>query len=197
MATKRCFDIGASFLGLLLLAPLLALLSILIKCGSRGPILFRQIRVGRDGVEFTLLKFRSMRVDEGRQNRQFEPGNADRITGVGGFMRGTKLDELPQLWNVLVGQMSLVGPRPEVPRWVKLDDPDWLKVLSIRPGITDPASIAYRNEEKLLAASDDPERTYEQEILPRKLELSCRYVDSRSLLGDVGIILKTLLGTSR
>ncbi len=183
---KRLFDILASALGLLLLSPLLLFVALWIKWDSPGPVMFRQERVGRFGRPFRIHKFRSMRVDAPALGPQITIGEDPRITASGRFIRRSKLDELPQLWDVLRGAMSLVGPRPEVPRYVALYPPALREiVLSVRPGITDPASLAFRNESELLAASADPERTYVEEILPAKLALMVDYVESASLGGDL------------
>lgn len=181
----------ASLVLLVLLAPLLLLLILAVSTTSRGGPFFRQVRVGRHGRRFQIVKFRSMRRDPTSQADGFEPGATHRITAIGRILRATKLDELPQLWNVLRGEMSLVGPRPEVPRWTEVHPGRWEIVLSVRPGVTDPASLAFRHEERLLAAADDPEAAYRDEILPRKLELSERYVRERSFAGDLGILLRT------
>jgi lipopolysaccharide/colanic/teichoic acid biosynthesis glycosyltransferase len=178
--------------GGIVLSPLLAILWLAVVAETGLPGLFRQRRVGRRGQDFTLLKFRSMTVRRGAEQGSFDAGNATRVTRVGRFLRKAKLDELPQLWNVLKGDMSLVGPRPEVRKWVEAYPERWAKVLIVRPGITDPASIEFRNEEELLARSPDPERTYREEILPRKLDLYERYVATRSFWRDVGILVRTV-----
>lgn len=189
---KRVFDVVVAAMGLLVSAPLLLVIAATVRLSSPGPALFRQIRVGLGGAEFEILKFRSMRT--GASGISVTAGDDPRITRVGRWLRSTKLDELPQLINVLRGDMSLVGPRPEVPRYVAL----WPKevrtrVLSVRPGITDPASIAFRREEEVLAAAIEPERAYIEEVMPQKLALYMDYVGSRSFLGD----LRILLGTAR
>lgn len=189
---KRCVDLAGSSVGLVILSPAFLLISILIRLESRGPAFFRQQRAGRKGKLFTLLKFRSMRTAEKAQTAGFQPGNTSRVTTIGHFLRKSKLDELPQLWNVFTGDMSLVGPRPEVPKWVKAFPKEWELVHTVRPGITDPASIAYRDEEALLAEAEDPEKRYREEILPRKLALYRVYVATRSFWKDAGIILMTL-----
>ena len=189
---KRSFDLLLAALALLVLAPLLAVVAITVRLTSAGPALFRQERIGRYGRVFVLLKFRTMRVLNGTEKGSFDAGNVSRITSFGRFLRKTKLDELPQLWNVLTGDMALVGPRPEVRKWVEVYPDRWAKVLTVRPGITDPASIVYRDEEEILARSADPERTYREEILPHKLSLYEEYVHTRSFGGDIGIIFKTL-----
>ncbi len=187
---KRLLDIAASALGLLLLAPLLLLAALWIRLDSPGPALFRQTRVGRFGVPFTIHKFRTMRVEPGAA---ITVGADPRITRPGQVLRRTKLDELPQLWDVLRGAMSLVGPRPELPRYVALYPAEMReRVLAVRPGITDPASLAFSHEADLLAAAPDPEREYREVILPAKLRLSADYAASASLGADLRLILKTL-----
>lgn len=190
---KRLLDILASGLGLLVLAPLLLVVALWIKWDSPGPVMFRQERVGRYGRPFFIHKFRSMRVDAPALGPQITIGEDPRITRSGRFIRRSKIDELPQLWDVLRGAMSLVGPRPEVPRYVALY-PAALRevVLSVRPGITDPASLAFRDESERLAAAPDPERLYVEVILPEKLRLSAAYVREASLLTDLKLILGTL-----
>ncbi len=193
---KRLFDLLASGLGLLLLAPLLLAVAIAIKLDSPGPVFFRQVRVGRGGVEFRIHKFRTMaHRDAGTEaaTAQITIGADPRITRIGALLRRTKLDELAQLIDVLVGHMSLVGPRPEVPRYVALyPQPLRDKVLSVRPGITDPASLAYRDESALLARAMDPEREYVEVLLPAKLQLSARYVEQASFTGDLRLIAATI-----
>ncbi|MCY4746807.1 sugar transferase [Pelomonas sp. UHG3] len=187
---KRLFDVICAGLGLLLLAPLLLAAAVWVKLDSPGPALFRQTRVGRFGVPFTIHKFRTMQVGQGAQ---ITVGADPRITRAGRLLRATKLDELPQLWDVLRGAMSLVGPRPEVPRYVALYPAELREVvLSVRPGITDPASLRFRNESELLANAVDPEREYVEVVLPTKLRLAADYVRSASLMGDVRLILATL-----
>ena len=188
---KRLVDLLLAALGLLLLAPLMGVIAIWIKLDSPGPVWFRQERVGRHGVPFRIHKFRTMR--HLAPGADITVGADPRITEVGAFLRRTKLDELPQLLDVLSGRMSLVGPRPEVPRYVALY-PSALrrKVLSVRPGITDPASIEYRNESQRLAAAADPEREYIEVVMPAKLQRAVRYVDERSLAGDLRLIGATV-----
>jgi len=188
---KRALDIAVSVLALLALSPLLGVLAVLVRLSSPGPALFRQTRVGLGGKDFTLLKFRTMAVREGTERGSFDAGDISRVTGIGRFLRATKLDELPQFWNVLIGEMSLVGPRPEVRKWVDAYPQRWAFVHTVRPGITDPASIAYRDEEAILAAAEDPERCYRDDILPKKLDLYEQYVRTRSLWGDVKLLLAT------
>jgi len=184
-------DMAGALAGLVALSPLLCLLWFAVVEKSGLPGFFRQQRAGYRGRHFSLLKFRSMTVRRGAEQGSFDAGSAARVTRFGRFLRKTKLDELPQLWNVLVGEMSLVGPRPEVRKWVEAYPERWAKVLTVRPGITDPASIEFRNEEELLAKAPDPERAYREEILPRKLDLYERYVATQSFWGDVGILAKT------
>lgn len=189
---KRTLDIFAALAGIILLFPIMVALAVAVRMTSRGPALFRQKRVGKGGLDFTLLKFRSMTVRSGSEKGDFDAGNLSRITRLGRFLRQAKLDELPQLWNVLKGDMSLVGPRPEVRKWVDVYPERWAHVLSVRPGITDPASIEFRNEEELLAASPDPEKYYREVILPRKLDLYEKYVESHRFFGDIMILLRTM-----
>lgn len=190
-ALKRAFDVAAAALGLLLLSPLLLLLALWVKLDSPGPVFFRQERVGRHGQPFRICKFRSMRADH--DGPPITVGDDARITRSGRFIRACKFDELPQLINVLLGDMSLVGPRPEVPRYVALYPADVRdEVLSVRPGITDWASVQYRSESALLAASSDPQATYIHVILPAKLALCQRYVRERSFWLDLRIIAQTL-----
>ena len=191
--SKRLFDWVMSSLGLLALGPLLILIALAVKLDSPGPVFFRQERVGRFGVPFRIRKFRTMRHDPAGNGLQITVGADRRITRVGQFLRASKLDELPQLIDVWQGTMSLVGPRPEVPRYVAhypaaLRD----KVLSVRPGITDIASIEYRDESAVLARAADPERAYIDEVLPHKLALAASYVDQASVWLDIRLILRTL-----
>lgn len=194
---KRLFDIVLSALGLLLLAPLLLAIALWIKLDSMGPVFFRQERVGRYGHLFCIHKFRTMVMDAPQLGPQITAGDDARITRAGQWLRRTKLDELPQLIDVLIGTMSIVGPRPEVPRYVALY-PSALrdKILSVRPGITDRASIEYRDESAQLAAAADPERTYVEVVMPAKLRFAADYVDHATLAHDLRLIaltLKTLL----
>lgn len=191
---KRFFDVIFSAAGLTLLAPVMLLIALAVRLESRGTALFRQTRVGQGGRPFQLLKFRSMQDLPAGSGPLITVANDRRITRMGRFLRRTKLDELPQLFNVLTGQMSLVGPRPEVPEYVAKYPTDLREmVLSVRPGITDLASIEFRNESESLAKVPDPESVYVQQMLPRKLELYARYVREHTLLGDVRIILRTVL----
>lgn len=190
---KRAFDIVCAAAGLVVLLPFLALIAVAIKLDSPGPVFFRQERVGKDGVPFRIHKLRSMRVAQPDQTRQITVGDDARITRVGRLIRQWKLDELVQLIDVLQGKMSLVGPRPEVPKYVALY-PASLRalVLSVRPGITDPASIHFRDESAILGRAADPEATYRDVILPKKLQLQAEYVRSQSFGGDLRIIFHTL-----
>lgn len=189
---KRAFDIVASLLALAILLPLLLVIALTVAVTSPGGAFFRQVRVGRGGRAFRLLKFRSMRPQSEAHGQITVGGRDPRITGIGYALRRTKLDELPQLWNVLMGDMSIVGPRPEVPKYVALYSSEQRAVLDVRPGITSLASIAYIDENEVLGRSDDPERTYVQEVMPAKLQLDLQYVRERSLGLDVRIILRTL-----
>ena len=190
---KRLFDVLCSSVGLLLMSPLLLGIALWIKIDSPGPVFFRQQRVGRGGVLFRIHKFRSMFEGAALSGPQITIGADPRITRAGHFLRRHKLDELPQLLDVLAGTMSLVGPRPEVPRYVALYPAELRdKVLSVRPGITDPASVEYRSESDLLAGAADPERLYIEQIMPAKLHRAAQYVDRMSLMTDVRLIGATL-----
>ena len=197
MMAKRAFDLLASLLGVMVLAPVMVVIALVVKVDSPGPIIFRQQRVGREGRPFDILKFRSMRT-ESTGGRQITVGGDSRITASGKVLRKLKLDELPQLFNVIAGDMSIVGPRPEVARYVEMYPPDVRAVvLSVRPGITDKASVEFRNEEVLLAQALDPETAYVRDILPRKLSLHTAYVKSRSFLGDLVLIGRTIWAVAR
>jgi lipopolysaccharide/colanic/teichoic acid biosynthesis glycosyltransferase len=192
--SKRLFDWVMSSLGLLVLGPGLLLIALAIKLDSPGPVFFRQERVGRYGQPFRIHKFRTMRHEPAGQGLQITVGADARITRVGQLLRGSKLDELPQLIDVWVGTMSLVGPRPEVPRYVACYPAELReKVLSVRPGITDIASIEYRDESSVLARAADPEHAYIHEVLPHKLALAAQYVDQSSVWMDVRLIVRTVL----
>ena len=193
LAAKRAMDIVVSAAALCVLWPVLALIALAIVVDDPGPVFYRQVRVGRGGRPFRIFKFRTMVVDADRKGLSITVGRDSRITRVGAFLRKTKLDELAQLLNVLAGQMSFVGPRPEVPRYVELYTPYQRQVLLVRPGITDYASIAYRNENDLLAGADDPERMYIETIMPDKIELNMKYLREISPLTDVRLILKTII----
>jgi lipopolysaccharide/colanic/teichoic acid biosynthesis glycosyltransferase len=189
----RLLDVLFSFLGLIVLSPLLILLCLWVKFDSAGPILYIQKRVGLNGKDFNLIKFRSMRVNADKLGLLTVGGRDPRITNSGYYIRKYKMDELPQLFNVLIGDMSLVGPRPEVRKYVDLYNQEQLKVLSVRPGITDEASIAFRNENKILALSKDPEQTYINEIMPDKIELNQKFISNPSLSNYFRIIIRTII----
>lgn len=189
---KRCFDIFASFIGLLLLLPVFIVISIIIVLDSKGGVFYRQVRVGKNNVDFKLYKFRSMATGSDKKGLLTVGGKDSRVTRSGYYIRKYKLDELPQLLNVLFGDMSLVGPRPEVRKYVEMYNAEQLKVLSVKPGITDYASIEYSNENELLAKSSEPEKTYIEEIMPAKLLLNQKYISEQGLLTDLRIIFKTI-----
>ncbi len=190
---KRTFDIVVSLVGIVLFAPLLGVMALAILTTSGRPAVFKQLRVGKKGRMFVIRKFRTMSVLSGTETGVFEPGKRERITPFGGILRATKLDELPQLWNVLRGDMSMVGPRPEVPKWVAADPERWRKILSIKPGITDPASLVYRDEETILARAADPEAAYRETILPRKLDIYDAYICDQTLCRDIRVLAETLI----
>ena len=191
---KRLFDIAFALLALLLLGPLLLLVALWVRLDSPGPVFFRQQRVGRTGQLFDIYKFRTMQTGAEAMGPQITVGEDARITHAGAWLRRSKVDELPQFINVLRGDMSVVGPRPEVPRYVAQYPADVREtVLSVRPGITDLASIEFRDESALLARSSDPERTYVEQILPAKLRHAQEYVRTRSLWLDLRIIARTVL----
>lgn len=192
MQTKRIFDIVLATTGLIILSPLFVVISILIVLDSKGAVLYRQIRVGRNMLDFNLYKFRTMFVRPADQNLLTIGNNDRRITKVGGFLRKYKLDELPQLLNILKGNMSFVGPRPEVRKYVNLYTEEQIKVLSVKPGITDWASIEFRNENELLEKVDDPETYYIEKIIPAKIQQNMRYINHNSVLGDIKIIWLTI-----
>jgi len=189
---KRLFDIFFSALGLLCLMPFFLVLAIVIVVDSKGGVFYKQVRVGLNSSDFYLYKFRSMKTDSDKKGLLTIGGNDSRITKVGYFIRRYKMDELSQLINVFKGDMSLVGPRPEVRKYVALYTREQLCVLNVKPGITDNASIAYFNENELLAKSSNPEETYINEIMPSKLALNLIYVADHSLFSDVKIILRTI-----
>ncbi|MAD02228.1 MAG: hypothetical protein CMK65_01185 [Pseudoalteromonas sp.] len=193
MKLKRLFDIFGSFIGIIVLAPIMLLISFCILITSGLPIIFKQKRVGRYGKDFVIFKFRSMVNVPNSINGSFDAGNSSRVTKIGKVLRYYKLDELPQLFNVLIGDMSIIGPRPEVRRWVEAYPEKWRKVHNVRPGISDPASAGkYRNEESILAKSQNPEQTYYEEILPEKLEIYISYSRNINFLSDLRIIFTTI-----
>ena len=190
---KRAFDLAASMVGLIVLSPLLLGCAVAAKLHDGGPMLFRHRRVGRGGEEFQMLKFRSMMVDADKIGGPLTVGADARITPIGRILRKSKLDELPQLFNVLAGEMSFVGPRPEVAKYVALYNADERRVLELTPGITDPASIAFAGENELLAAQPDPERYYIETIMPRKIAINLAYAENATVFSDVFTILKTFV----
>ena len=189
----RFFDFILSLVGLVVLAPIFIVLAVWIKIDSMGPVFYKQIRVGQNGKDFGLFKFRSMVVDADKKGLITVGGRDPRITRSGYFIRKYKLDELPQLINVLVGDMSLVGPRPEVKKYVELYTDEQQKVLSVKPGITDYASIEYMDENEILGKSTDPEKTYIEEIMPEKIKYNMKYIKNRSLIEYFKIIFLTVL----
>ena len=193
LVIKRIFDIVASLGGLIVLSPMLIIIAICIKLDSKGPVFFKQKRVGKNKKIFEIYKFRTMVTDAEKLGKQITVGNDSRITKVGKFIRKYKLDEFPQLINVVKGEMSLVGPRPEVHRYVELYDEYQEQILLVKPGITDYASIEYRNENEILGSSSNPEETYIEEIMPTKVELNMKYIKNISILEDIKLILFTIL----
>lgn len=193
---KRAFDFILSLIGLILLSPIFLIISLLIALSSKGGVLYKQTRVGKDNIDFKVYKFRSMIVDADKKGLLSigKDGRDPRITKIGYILRKYKLDELPQLINVLKGDMSLVGPRPEVRKYVDLYDDNQKEILKVRPGITDIASITFKNENDLLSQSPNPEQYYIQEIMPKKISLSLEYVKTRTLIKDIKLIFKTILG---
>lgn len=190
----RALDVSVAALGLVALSPLLALIALAVRLTSPGPVLFTQERVGLHGRPFRIMKFRTMVADAGERGGQLTVGERDpRVTRVGALLRATKLDELPQLWNVVRGDMRLVGPRPEVPRYVDRYTPAQRALLAVRPGITDPASLAFRHESRLLANAPDPERLYVEDIMPRKLAINAQYLARRTLATDLRVVVSTVL----
>ncbi|MBO5839089.1 MAG: sugar transferase [Bacteroidales bacterium] len=191
---KRLFDVVCSFFGLLVLSPLFVFLSLWVGLGSKGGVFYKQKRVGRFNKDFTLYKFRSMRVGADKKGLLTIGGKDSRVTKAGFFIRKYKLDELPQLLNVLKGDMSFVGPRPEVRKYVDMYTERHLKVLDVRPGITDLASIKYRNENDLLATADNPEQYYIDVVMQDKLALNLQYIETRTFFGDIKLIFRTIFG---
>jgi len=189
---KRALDILAATAGLILLSPVLGLVACCIKLTSRGPAFYRQVRIGKGGRPFQILKFRSMTMQTSNRDLKITVAGDSRVTPVGRFLRRYKVDELPQLWNVIRGDMSLVGPRPEVPVYIEGYTREQRMVLSVRPGITDTASLAYRHEEEILANQADPEQFYRTQILPDKLARNRAYLEKITLQNDIRIIVKTI-----
>lgn len=197
MDSIRFFDFFFALLALVILSPLMLILAIIIKFSSKGPVFYQQVRVGKDGIDFKLLKFRSMYVDADKRGLLTVGGKDNRITNIGFYLRKFKLDELPQIINVLRGEMSIVGPRPEVRKYVNLYSPEQLKILAVLPGITDNASIVFRNENELLAKADDPEAYYISVIMPQKITLNQHFIQNRTLGQYFLIIWKTAITSLR
>lgn len=193
---KRTFDFIFSFIGLILFSPIFLIISLLIALSSKGGVFYKQTRVGKDNIDFKVYKFRSMIVDADKKGLLSigKDGRDPRVTKIGYILRKYKLDELPQLINVIKGDMSLVGPRPEVRQYVDLYDDNQKEILKVRPGITDIASITFKNENDLLSQSPNPEQYYIQEIMPKKISLSLEYVKTRTLIKDIKLIFKTIFG---
>ena len=189
---KACFDRIFSFLGIVLLLPIFAVIAIAIKVDSPGKVIYKQKRVGQNNYDFELFKFRSMVADAAKLGPQVTKGGDPRITRIGKILRDYKLDELPQLFNVLKGEINLVGPRPEVRKYVDMFWQDYQHILAIKPGITDYAAVTFRNEEEVLAKFDDLEQGYVHEVLPRKIEMYYQYLNKISFTEDLRIILQTL-----
>lgn|SRR5574344_45024 len=189
---KRSFDIVFSFLGIIALLPTFIIISLFVGLTSKGGVFYKQKRVGKDNKDFTLYKFRSMKVNSDKKQLITVGEKDNRVTKVGYIIRKYKLDELPQLFNVLKGNMSFVGPRPEVRYYVDMYSDEQKQVLSVRPGITDIASIEYRNENALLEKADNPQEFYIKEVMPKKLELNRQYIISQSFIGDIKLIFKTI-----
>jgi lipopolysaccharide/colanic/teichoic acid biosynthesis glycosyltransferase len=190
---KRLFDIVMSFIGLILLSPIFLVIAIWIKLDSKGPVFYKQTRVGKDSKDFKIFKFRSMRQGSDKHGLITVGGRDPRVTKSGYYIRKYKLDEFPQLINVFLGDMSIVGPRPEVRKYVDLYTEEQLKVLSVRPGITDIASIKYRNENELLEKAEDADKMYIEIIMPDKLKYNLEYINKKSFIYDVRLIFVTLL----
>lgn len=192
MISKRAFDIVFSLIGLLILSPVLALTGICVRLSSRGPALFRQERTGRYGKPFTIYKFRTMVLNHGGSSVSVR--GESRITRLGSVLRKLKIDELPELWNILIGDMSFVGPRPDMPEYASRLQGEQRKILSVRPGITSPASLKYAREEEILSTVSDPLKHFDEVIWPDKMEMNLRYVRSRTFIGDLILIIRTVLG---
>ena len=190
---KRLFDIIFSFIGLIILLPILLIIAIGIKIDSKGAVFYRQTRVGRHNQDFKIFKFRTMFVGSDNKGLLTLGDNDNRVTKIGYYLRKYKLDELPQLINVFIGNMSFVGPRPEVRKYVDYYSEEDLQIFKIKPGITDYASIAFRNEAELLKAAADPEKLYVEDIMPKKIALNKKYINNNSLIADIKIIIKTIL----
>ena len=194
MILIRLADLLASFFAAIILSPFFLIIAIVIKLNSKGPVFYRQVRVGKGGKDFRLYKFRSMFTDADKKGLLTVGGNDSRITSVGLFLRKYKLDELPQVFNVLKGEMSVVGPRPEVRKYVNLYNNEQQKVLSVLPGITDYASIEFKNENELLAKATNPEQFYIDEIMPQKIKLNAKYIDNKNIFQYFKVIVLTIIG---
>ncbi|MCD2502379.1 sugar transferase [Clostridium sp. NSJ-145] len=192
-AIKRIFDFFLALIGIIVISPILIIVSIAIKLDSPGKVMFLQRRVGRYGKEFNIYKFRTMIPNAEKVGKQITVGKDNRITKVGAFLRKYKIDELPQLFNVLKGEMSLVGPRPEVPKYVALYTEEQKKVLSVRPGITDLASLKYSDENDILGKVDNPEEYYINVIMKDKLNLNLEYIEKSNVFFDISLIIKTII----
>jgi len=192
-AIKRIFDFVVSLIGIIIISPILLIVAISIKLDSEGSVLFLQKRIGKDGKPFNIYKFRTMVTNAEKLGAQITVGKDNRITRVGAFLRKYKIDELPQLFNVLKGDMSLVGPRPEVPKYVALYTEEERKVLEVRPGITDLASIRYRDENDILAEVENPEEYYINVIMRDKLKLNLEYIEKSNIFYDIYLIIKTII----
>jgi len=190
---KRSLDLVLAGGGLLVLTPLLGVIAVLIKLDSKGPVFFRQVRIGQGGRKFAIYKFRTMVADAPLKGGQLTSAGDSRITRVGKILRETKLDELPQLLNVMRGEMSLVGPRPEVPRYVDLFRVEYQEILQVQPGITDLASLKYRSESEILGSAADPEREYVSRVLPDKIALAKEYVHRSSFWFDLSLLFRTFV----
>ena len=189
---KRFFDLILSLMGLLITVPILFLITILIKISSSGPVFYKQVRVGKNNKDFEIFKFRTMHVNADKNGLLTIGGRDPRVTSIGYYLRKFKLDELPQLINVFKGDMSFVGPRPEVRQFVNLYSEIQKKVLNVKPGITDLASIEFRNENEILSKEEDPKQYYIDYIMPKKLEINLKYINQRNLLKDFVVIIKTI-----
>jgi len=189
---KRFFDLILSLIGLLIMVPILFLITLLIKISSSGPVFYKQVRVGKNNKDFEIFKFRTMHVNADKNGLLTIGGRDPRVTSIGYYLRKFKLDELPQLINVFIGDMSFVGPRPEVRQFVNLYSEIQKKVLNVKPGITDLASIEFRNENEILSKEEDPKQYYIDYIMPKKLEINLKYINQRNLLKDFVVIIKTI-----
>jgi len=190
MLFKRTFDILASFFGLIILSPLLLVAGLLVRFSSEGPVLFRQERTGRHGIPFTIYKFRTMFVDHGGSSVSVK--GEKRITPIGAVLRKYKIDEFPELWNILIGDMSFVGPRPDMPEYAARLQGKQREILTVRPGLTSPASIKYAREEELLSLVPDPQKHFDEVIWPDKTRMNLEYIKRRTFIGDIVLILRTV-----